>query len=58
MAVTEKRFEDLHNKVDKHGEVLARIEGKMDAAMESRSTGITFIGIISAIVLGIFNLVK
>jgi hypothetical protein len=58
MAITEKRFEDLHQKVDEHGEVLARIEGKMDATIENRSTGITFFGIISAIILGIFNLVK
>lgn len=58
MAISKQDFDKLHEKVDKHGEILARIESKIESAMQERSAGLSFIGIVSAIILGIFNLVK
>lgn len=54
MAISDKRFDELHNKVDNNSEALARIEGKLDAKRESW----TVVGVISAILLGAINLFR
>lgn len=57
-SVNKDDFDRLHDKVDRQGEVLARIEGKLDARLEERKSYLTLGGLISALMLGLWNLIK
>ena len=49
MAISDKRFEELHGKVDNNSEALARIEGKLDAKQENWTAVGVFIALVAAI---------
>ena len=57
-SVNKEDFDRLHEKVDRSCEALARIEGKLDAKLEEKKSYLTLSGLISAIALGIWNLIK
>lgn len=56
--VSKEDFDRLHDKVDKNGESLARIEGILNERRETKKNGLTLAGLISALLLGIWNLIK
>lgn len=58
MTVSNSDFDSLHQKVDKNSEALARIEGKIDGIREQKANTASLVGIISAIALGVWNLIK
>ena len=51
-------LEALHDKVDMLAEGQARLEGKLDGIRLQRNEGLTILGLLSAIGLGIWNLIK
>jgi len=57
-GVTKADFDKLHEKVDRQGETLANIDGKLDTMIAGKSQGWTILGILGAIGIGIANMIK
>lgn len=53
-SVNKEDFDKLHDKVDNISETVARIEGKL----EQKKTDWSILGILSAIALGVWNMLK
>jgi hypothetical protein len=56
--VGKEEFESLHQKVDRLAEDTAEIKGMLKERCDSKRESISIIGIITAVGLGIFNLIK
>jgi hypothetical protein len=54
MTVSKRDYDSLHEKVDGIAESVSRIEGRLDQT----KTDWSIIGVISAIALGLWNLIK
>lgn len=57
-SINKEDFDKLHEKVDNNSESLARIEGKLDGAIGQQTSDWTNFGIIGAIAMGLWNMLK
>ena len=51
-------YEALHKKVDNLAEGQSEIKGILKGMKQQKGTDITFIGMLAAIIMGVWNLVK
>jgi len=56
--VSKNDFDELHKKVDKVSEDVSEIKGLLKGRKDAKSGNITLIGVVSAIVLGVWNMLK
>lgn len=54
--ITNDQFQRLHDKVDDNSESLARIEGKIDGMREQKNSDWQSLGIIGAVIMGLWNM--